>query len=54
MLKIEVGYYDFAFGDNEQDLAVMFARVAREHITGADKKAKVVIKFEDNEEQEEE
>ena len=53
MLKVEVGYYDFTFGDNEQDVAISFARTAREHIIKEDKAAKIMIKFEDDEQEEE-
>lgn len=52
MLKVEIGYYDFKFDDDEQGTVFSFARVAREHIIKEDKAAKILIKFEDDEEQE--
>lgn len=52
MLKVELGYYDFKFCDDEQEKAFNFARIAREHITKDDKSAKILIKFEDEQEEE--
>lgn len=51
MLKVEVGYYDFTFSDDEQEFAIMFARTAREHITRDDKSVQICIKFEDEKEE---
>ena len=52
MLKVQLGYYDFTFCDDEQEQAVNFARIARKHITKDDKSAQILIKFEDEQEEE--
>ena len=52
MLKVEVGYYDFIFPDDTPAAAFDFAQTARRHITKDDKAAKIVIHFEDEEQEE--
>ena len=52
MLKVEIGYYDFIFPDDEPGTALMFSQLARDHIAKEDKAAKIIIKFEDDEQEE--
>lgn len=54
MLKVEIGYYDFIFPDDTPGTALQFAQIAREHIAKDDKKVRVLISFEDDEDKEEE
>ena len=53
MLKVEIGYYDFIFPDDTPAAAFDFAQTARKHIIKDDKTARILIHFEDEEQEEE-
>lgn len=52
MLKVEIGYYDFIFPEEESGAAFAFAKTARDHFSKEDNKNKVSISFVNEEEEE--
>lgn len=51
MLKVEIGYYDFIFPEEETTAAFSFAKTARDHFSKEDNKNTVSITFLNEEEE---